>query len=95
MRSMASSLGNLEARERVPDSRDRTVRPTRAEGSIRVDGLLDEPDRERAEPTSECRQREPVEGEPTMEGTVVRVLYDDENLYIGHGTRQSAGLCGK
>lgn len=83
MGTLASSLGALRAQQRIPDSRERVVRAARVEGTVHVDGLLDEPDWERAEPTSGFRQREPFEGEPTMEETVVRVLYDDENLYIG------------
>ena len=73
----------LAAQQAFPDSRQRTVRATRASGPIEIDGLLHEADWERAEPTSGFIQSEPFEGQPAMEGTEVRVLYDEENLYIG------------
>ncbi|TVP55146.1 MAG: hypothetical protein EA351_11390 [Gemmatimonadales bacterium] len=73
----------LTAQQSYPDSRDRTVRATRVEGPIQIDGRLDEPDWQRAEPTSGFTQREPLEGQPALEDTEVRILYDDENLYIG------------
>ncbi len=74
----------LSAQQPVhPDSRERTVRAVRATGTIQIDGRLDEPDWDAAEVTSGFIQREPLEGEPAMEGTEVRVLYDDDNVYIG------------
>lgn len=65
------------------DSRDRVVRAVRADGPIEIDGRLDEAAWARAEPARGFTQEEPDEGEPAMEETEVRVLYDDDNLYIG------------
>lgn len=67
----------------VVDSRDRTATATRLEGTIAVDGRLDESDWQRAEVVTGFTQREPDEGEPAMESTEVRILYDDENVYLG------------
>jgi hypothetical protein len=71
----------------VPEAADRTAPPSvsarRASGPITVDGRLDEPTWSAADTLGGLRQREPLEGEPASEATVVRVLYDDENLYLG------------
>jgi hypothetical protein len=50
---------------------------------VRVDGLLDEPGWSLAGAATAFRQREPKEGEPASEATEVRVLHDDETLYVG------------
>jgi hypothetical protein len=54
----------------------------RATERIRIDGRLDETDWQRAESIGPLRQREPVEDSEPSEQTVVRVLYDDDALYI-------------
>ncbi len=50
---------------------------------IRIDGRLDEPPWQRAEPATDFLQQEPQEGAPATEKTEVRVLFDTHNLYIG------------
>ncbi len=55
----------------------------RAVSPITLDGDLSETDWRSAAPIGEFRQREPVEGAAPTERTEVRLLYDDENLYIG------------
>jgi len=72
-----------QIQEPVIDSRERVARATRREGEIRIDGHLDEGDWERAEGVTGFTQVEPDEGEPAMEPTEVRILYDDENIYLG------------
>jgi hypothetical protein len=52
-------------------------------GAIRVDGRLTDPQWRSAQPASGFVQREPVEGAAATERTEVRVLYDDEALYVG------------
>jgi hypothetical protein len=51
--------------------------------AMRVDGVLDEPAWSLARPARGLRQREPNEGAPATEETEVRVLYDDDALYVG------------
>jgi len=51
--------------------------------TIRIDGRLDEADWQRAESIGPLHQREPAENSEPSEQTVVRVLYDDNALYIG------------
>jgi hypothetical protein len=50
---------------------------------ITLDGILDEPDWADAMPVTGFIQREPYQGEPATEKTEVRLLYDEEALYIG------------
>jgi len=52
-------------------------------GEMRVDGWLDEEAWAEAKPITEFVQREPVEGGRPSEPTEVRVLYDEDALYIG------------
>ena len=54
----------------------------RATSTIRIDGNLDETDWQTASPVSGFTQEEPEQGAPPSFDTEVRVLYDNENLYI-------------
>lgn len=49
----------------------------------KLDGKLDDEVWTRATPTGSFRQRDPAEGTPGTERTEVRVLYDDEALFVG------------
>jgi hypothetical protein len=51
--------------------------------SIHIDGKLDEPVWARTAPIGPLVQRVPHEREPPTEETEVRVLYDQDNLYLG------------
>ncbi|MFC1693901.1 hypothetical protein ACFL1R_10385 [Candidatus Latescibacterota bacterium] len=50
---------------------------------FKLDGILNESSWEDAVPLSGFIQTEPYEGAPATEKTVVKILYDEENLYIG------------
>jgi hypothetical protein len=52
-------------------------------GSIRIDGVPDEPAWQAAEPVTDFIQRVPNEGEPASERTEVRILVGPDALYIG------------
>ena len=56
---------------------------SRLNGSIVVDGRLDEPEWEQAEKTSGFLQFEPLEGAPASQPTEVRVLFGPGSLYVG------------
>ena len=56
---------------------------TAGEAGVEHDGLLDEAVWAQAQPITEFRQQEPVEGGVPSERTEIRVLYDDKFLYIG------------
>ena len=61
-----------------------TVQAVRVESSgIVLDGLLTEAGWSSASPVSDFTQREPDEGAPATERTEVRVLYDDNAVYVG------------
>ena len=63
----------------------------RVESAITVDGELDEGDWALAQPATDFIQQNPQTGQPSTERTEVRLLYDDENLYIGVYCFDSAG----
>jgi hypothetical protein len=48
-----------------------------------IDGVLDERVWQLAEPITEFVQAEPFEGEPASERTEVRLLYDEQAVYVG------------
>jgi Domain of unknown function (DUF5916)/Carbohydrate family 9 binding domain-like len=76
-----SAAAALDAAGAADDARKAVV--TRATSPIAVDGVLDEPAWEAAEPIGDLRQREPHEGEQATEPTEIKLLYDNQNLYIG------------
>ena len=59
-----------------------TMHATRATGEITVDAKLDEADWARAESVTDFIQQLPNTGEPAKYRSVVRILYDDRNIYI-------------
>ncbi len=75
---LAQSGGSADAGRPLPVSH-----ATRAQGAVRMDGRLDEPDWATATPTDGFTQIEPAEGQPATSRTEVRVLYDDAYLYVG------------
>jgi len=48
-----------------------------------IDGRLDDEAWKAAVPTGDFRQRDPKEGEPATERTIIRIVYDQSVLYIG------------
>ena len=64
-----------------PGGKKMTATPTRVPPVI--DGVLDEQVWQIADAVSDFRQREPVEGAPASERTEVRILYDEDNIYVG------------
>ena len=62
----------------------RVLTALRVSETIGVDGRLDEPAWQRAVPASNFLQRRPQAGQPSHERTDVRILYDDDNLYVGY-----------
>ena len=58
------------------------ARARRTTESIRIDGRLDEPAWQTADSIGPLRQREPIENSDPSEQTSVRVLFDDNALYV-------------
>ena len=65
------------------------VRAARLRGSLEIDGRLEEPAWDTAPAHDGFVQLFPAEGQAPSEGTEVRVLYDDRNLYVGVLCRDS------
>jgi hypothetical protein len=59
------------------------VEAVRAQQPIQVDGQLDDEAWRRVEPVRDFTQRDPDEGAPATEATELRLLYDDDALYVG------------
>lgn len=66
----------------------------RLNGSITVDGKLDDPAWNAATPITKFTQSQPHEGEPATQRTEIRILYDDKALYIGARVYDSLGAKG-
>ena len=61
----------------------RIATAARIHEKISLDGRLEEPAWKLAVPLTGFTQREPKPGQPSPERTEVRILYDDDNLYVG------------
>ena len=61
---------------------ERTITPTRVSSPPRLTGEIDST-WDTAAAISDFRQREPFEGKPATEKTVIKVAYDRHNLYFG------------
>ena len=62
---------------------DYDLKALRTSQSIELDGLLTESDWGQAAVAGDFYQLQPAEGFPATQPTEVRVLYDEENLYVG------------
>jgi len=60
-----------------------TLQISRTAGPVSVDGRLDEEIWAAATVADDFLQRDPNEGEPATERTELRLLYDDDALYVG------------
>ncbi len=69
--------GNLDAAPRP------TAMATRATGSIDIDGRMDEDSWAAAPVIDRFVAQNPRKGAPASERTEVKILYDDDNLYVG------------
>jgi hypothetical protein len=81
----AAELQRMSREERVRALNARTweIHAERVREPIEMDGWLDEAAWERARPIGDFYEGETDEGLPSTEKTIVRVVYDDENLYFG------------
>ncbi|MCG8605707.1 carbohydrate binding family 9 domain-containing protein, partial [bacterium] len=77
-----------------PPSERPTIRAGRANGSLTIDGTLDDPDWLLAKPANNFTQIEPNQGNAPTFDTEVRVLFDDNNLYVAALCFDTAGYAG-
>ena len=66
----------------------------RRDGPISLDGKLDDAAWNAAKPITKFTQSQPHEGEPATQRTEIRILYDDQALYIGARVYDSLGAGG-
>ncbi len=78
----------------LAQQREKSVTAVYIDAPIVIDGDLDENQWNLAEPATDFIQQEPRMGEPSSERTEVRLLYDNENLYLGIYCFDSAGARG-
>ena len=91
--AVLSSTAEAQLEVPEPDSSTRRrLSARRATGAITLDGRLDEADWQRAPFASDFVKVRPDFAATTRHPSTVRVLFDDENLYIGAFNRDSAGL---
>jgi hypothetical protein len=67
---------------------------TKTNSKITIDGRLDEPDWQQAIPIEDFFAMEPRQAAPVKHPTSVRILFDDQNLYIGAFCADSLGKKG-
>src|SRR5690348_14860797 len=82
----AALLAALAGRARAAD-----VAAVRAGGAIRIDGRIDEAAWQAAAPFSAFVQLFPLEGAPPGAATELRVLYDEQFLYVAFLCREEPG----
>lgn len=61
----------------------KNVTALRIDQPIKIDGVLDETAYSKADVASDFVQLQPYNGQPSYQPTEVRILYDDDALYIG------------
>ena len=88
--TMALALFCLSSASLAQDP-EKKVTAVHINSPIVIDGILDEPEWSLAQPATGFIQQEPLMGEPSTERTGVRILYDDENRYLGVYCFDSAG----
>ena len=69
-----------------------SVRAARLDGTLAIDGRLDDVAWQAATPASAFRQSQPDEGADASFPFEVRFLHDDDALYVGARMRQPAGV---
>ena len=86
------NAGPLNA-HRAPRSNDETytVKISRSVGKITLDGRLDEAEWAGAEQAGNFILAQPVEGAPAQHQTEVRLLFDDQFIYVGAKCYQEKG----
>ncbi|MGH9340201.1 MAG: DUF5916 domain-containing protein [Acidobacteriota bacterium] len=90
-----SDSGPLTAQsDPAPVGAERRMTAVRTEEPIVIDGEMDESAWNLAEPATGFIQKIPQMGELATEQTQVRILYDDENIYLGVYCFDSAGAEG-
>jgi hypothetical protein len=100
--------GVLSAQSRGPDSAQPaasdhasahalpspSVRAARRSDLLTIDGRLDEPSWAAVQPATDFRQAQPNIGQPATQRTEIRILFDDDALYLGARMFDDRGAAG-
>lgn len=89
--SNSSTGGHSAAAHALPSPR---IRAARRVVPLAVDGRLDEAIWAEAQPGTDFRQARPKPGENALQKTEIRVLYDDDALYVGARMLDDRGAAG-
>ena len=73
----------IDNQEEAIDVKKRQIAATRIEMPPKIDGILNDPVWEKAQPSEGFTQTKPDKNKPMTQLTVIRILYDDENIYLG------------
>lgn len=84
-------IAGVDTAHAQSETEPRVLRAVRISGEIQLDGRLDEPEWDQVEPAKDFVQKLPDPGAPATEPTEVRILYNDEFLYVGAYCFDSAG----
>ncbi len=87
-----TSSGSSGAQRAAPAPAAPQATAVRRDAAIAIDGRLDEAAWQRATPITDFRQYEPNEGAPASQPTEVRILFDDQAVYIGARMIQPGGV---
>ena len=71
-----------------------TVVAGRRTSDITLDGRLDEPAWSAVQPATDFRQAQPKPGEPATQRTEIRLLFDEDAIYIGARMFDDQGAAG-
>jgi hypothetical protein len=74
-----------------PDSLRKEIVAIKIESSLHIDGVLNEPEWKLAAPSPMFTQVEPNQGTAAQFETLVKVLYNNQNLYLGIFAKDSMG----
>jgi hypothetical protein len=88
--SAADAAGTADDVDYAALRKERRIQAVRTPLTVTLDGTLDEAAWRDAPIATGFLQTEPNEGEPATEHTEVRVLYDDQHLYVGVTALDSA-----
>ena len=78
----AAQTGSTEPATRATGAPGSVARAARVTVTPKIDGLLNDPVWQSAQPIGDFVQRDPDEGQPATEATEVRVLYSNDALWI-------------
>ncbi|HEY0972189.1 MAG TPA: carbohydrate binding family 9 domain-containing protein, partial [Gemmatimonadales bacterium] len=81
--AVAQQSASTPARSAANAAPPRTMQAVRRTGPIAIDGKLDDAAWASAAPSGGFTQAYPQPGKPAPDATEVRVLYDDQALYVG------------